>query len=71
MSTTHPWWFDAVVYQVYVRSFADGLPALLGADDDAPGFNPADPTVAKAAGRAARGDPDRAARRAACDSERQ
>ncbi|MDQ6525813.1 glycoside hydrolase family 13 protein [Nocardioides sp. LHD-245] len=23
----HPWWRDAVVYQVYVRSFADGLPA--------------------------------------------
>lgn len=27
MSTTpHPWWYDAVVYQVYVRSFADGAP---------------------------------------------
>ncbi|MCX6398601.1 MAG: glycoside hydrolase family 13 protein [Propionibacteriales bacterium] len=24
-STTVPWWHDAVVYQVYVRSFADGL----------------------------------------------
>jgi len=33
--------------------FTEGLPALLGADDDATGFDPADPTVAKAAGRAA------------------
>ena len=24
--TSHPWWYDAVVYQVYVRSFADGAP---------------------------------------------
>jgi len=25
--TSRPWWYDAVVYQVYVRSFADALPA--------------------------------------------
>ena len=39
MSLTHPWWYDAVVYQVYVRSFADGLPE--GAGDgigDLPGI---------------------------------
>ncbi|WGX95924.1 glycoside hydrolase family 13 protein [Nocardioides sp. L-11A] len=37
----HPWWRDAVVYQVYVRSFADGLPAGDGAGDgigDLPGI---------------------------------
>lgn len=41
MSLTHPWWYDAVVYQVYVRSFADGLPAGEGAGDgvgDLPGI---------------------------------
>lgn len=27
MSAARPWWYDAVVYQVYVRSFADGMPA--------------------------------------------
>ena len=26
MTNSHPWWYDAVVYQVYVRSFADGMP---------------------------------------------
>ena len=30
MSAAHPWWYDAVVYQVYVRSFADGRPAEQG-----------------------------------------
>lgn len=37
----HPWWYDAVVYQVYVRSFADGLPAGDGNGDgigDLPGI---------------------------------
>ena len=24
LTTTNPWWRDAVIYQVYVRSFADG-----------------------------------------------
>ncbi|MCR1783905.1 glycoside hydrolase family 13 protein [Nocardioides carbamazepini] len=36
-----PWWRDAVVYQVYVRSFADGLPAGSDAGDgvgDLPGI---------------------------------
>lgn len=39
MTSTRPWWYDAVVYQVYVRSFADGRPA--GAGDgigDLPGI---------------------------------
>jgi alpha-glucosidase len=37
----HPWWYDAVVYQVYVRSFADGLPTGAGNGDgigDLPGI---------------------------------
>lgn len=37
----HPWWYDAVVYQVYVRSFADALPTGEGNGDgigDLPGI---------------------------------
>ncbi|MGZ6777616.1 MAG: DNA-3-methyladenine glycosylase 2 family protein, partial [Mycobacterium sp.] len=30
------------------KEFADGFPALLGADDDASGFSPVDPTIAEA-----------------------
>ncbi|KRB80140.1 alpha-amylase [Nocardioides sp. Root190] len=33
-----PWWYDAVVYQVYVRSFADGLPSPGDGIGDLPGI---------------------------------
>ncbi|WP_418060397.1 alpha-amylase family glycosyl hydrolase [Pimelobacter simplex] len=36
-SQTAPWWRDAVVYQVYVRSFADGRPAGDGSGDGGDG----------------------------------
>lgn len=40
MTSTRPWWYDAVVYQVYVRSFADGLPGAGEGDGvgDLPGI---------------------------------
>ena len=33
-----PWWYDAVVYQVYVRSFADGRPDERDGIGDLPGI---------------------------------
>ncbi|HWJ67019.1 MAG TPA: glycoside hydrolase family 13 protein [Nocardioides sp.] len=33
-----PWWYDAVVYQVYVRSFADGTPVPGDGIGDLPGI---------------------------------
>ncbi len=41
MTSSRPWWYDAAVYQVYVRSFADGLPSGERAGDgigDLPGI---------------------------------
>lgn len=40
MTGEHPWWYDAVVYQVYVRSFADGMPGAGQGDGigDLPGI---------------------------------
>ena len=38
MSNTHKWWYDAVVYQVYVRSFADGEPVPGDGIGDLPGI---------------------------------
>ena len=38
MTSTRPWWYDAVVYQVYVRSFADGMPVPGDGIGDLPGI---------------------------------
>ncbi|GAA3654686.1 glycoside hydrolase family 13 protein [Nocardioides ginsengisoli] len=38
MTHTHPWWYDAVVYQVYIRSFADAMPSPGDGIGDLPGI---------------------------------
>lgn len=40
MTHSHPWWYDAVVYQVYVRSFADGMPSAAEGGGDGIGDLP-------------------------------
>lgn len=40
MTHSHPWWYDAVVYQVYVRSFADGMPSAVEGGGDGIGDLP-------------------------------
>lgn len=40
MTSPRPWWYDAVVYQVYVRSFADGLPRPVEGGGDGVGDLP-------------------------------
>lgn len=48
VSRSGPRTIDCEAWGSGAREFVDGFPALLGADDDASGFAPTDPTIAEA-----------------------